>query len=368
VPKRSLRSLASLVFILASLMAGMIAWSPAAGASPVNGGQLKSGTPVAVKVKSGGVKYTFTARTNQHFTLAVTKPVTHPAGSCLQMIVTDASNSQDASPDEFNTSPTDINLTPTAAEAGKTTVTIEPDSFNCTPATSATLTLTYSTDTRGMLTAGKAASVKLKYEGENADYTFGGVVNRHVTVAVTNPLTSPSQSCLQIAAYNTSNFAYASTEFNTSPTDINFTPTVTGIITVVVSPDGFNCTPASSSTLTLTYAPDVTGILKSGVHNDVHLKYQGQNAAYTFTAVARRSVTLSVTKPVTSPAGSCLQMVVTDASNNQDASTEFNTSPAQIKFTPTAIQAGKTTVTIEPDSFNCTPASSATLVLTYKAG
>ena len=61
-------------------------------------------------------------------------------------------------------------------------------------------------------------------------------------------------------------------------------------------------------------------------------------------------------------------MVVTVASNNQDAATEFSTSPAEIKFTPMATQAGKTTVTIEPDSFNCTPASAATLVLTYKAG
>jgi hypothetical protein len=59
-------------------------------------------------------------------------------------------------------------------------------------------------------------------------------------------------------------------------------------------------------------------MLKSGVHNDVHLKYEGQNAAYTFTAVARRSVTLSVTKPVTSPAGSCLQMVVTERFSSSD--------------------------------------------------
>jgi hypothetical protein len=61
-------------------------------------------------------------------------------------------------------------------------------------------------------------------------------------------------------------------------------------------------------------------------------------------------------------------MVVTDPSNNQDAQTEFSTSPAKITFTPTAAEAGLTTVTIEPDSSFCTPASTGTLTLTYTAG
>jgi hypothetical protein len=365
--KRSLRSLVSLLFFLPSLLFGIIAWSPAASATGAGIPQLKNGVPVAVKVTAHGARFTFPAVTNQHFTLAITKPVTRPAGSCLQMIVTDASNNQDAQT-EFSTTPADINLTPTSAEAGKTTVTIEPDSSFCTPATSATLTLVWATDVTGALTSGKTVSTDLKFEGQNADYTFAGVINHHVTVAVTNPLTSPGGSCLQVAAYNTSNAQYASSEFSTSPTDINFAPSQSGTVTVVVSPDSSFCTAASSATLSLTYAKDVGGPLKSGVPNNVDLKYEGQNAVFTFTAVAHRSVRLAVTKPVTSPAGSCLQMVVTDPSNNQDAQTEFSTSPAKITFTPTAAEAGLTTVTIEPDSSFCTPASTGTLTLTYTAG
>ena len=56
-------------------------------------------------------------------------------------------------------------------------------------------------------------------------------------------------------------------------------------------------------------------------------------------------------------------------SNSVDGSTEFSTSPANLNFTPTAAEAGKTRVTIEPDSGNlCAPASTATLTLTYTAG
>lgn len=377
MPKRSLISLGSLAVLLASLLAGMLAESPAAGAAQVTRATaltcspLKDGTPVNVKVASRGVCYTFTAVTNAHFTAAVTNPVTVPAGSCLQMIITDASNAVDAS-QEFNTSPFDLNLTPTPAQAGKTTVTIEPDSGNfCTPATSASLTLIYATDVIGTLTAAKTVNVTVPWEGQNADYTFDGVAGHHVTVQVTNPLTAPQGSCLQIAAYDPSNNRLAASEFNTAPTDINFTPSASEVITVIVSPDSGNfCTPASSSSFSLTYANDVRGTLKSGVHQPIDLKYLGQLADFTFTAVAKQRVSLAVTRPVTSPPGSCMGMSVTDASNAQDVpTTEFSTAPVTAQFTPTVAEAGKTTVTIGPDSGNfCTPANTGTLTLTYTAG
>jgi hypothetical protein len=369
----SKRSLGSLLLCLASVLAMAFAWSPVAGAAvvihagPAKGGVLQDGTPVKVKMTSSGVSYTFTAVTNEHLTLAVTEPVTSPAGSCVQIVATDSSNNVDGST-EFSTQPADFNFTPTAAEAGKTTVTIEPDGYECTAATSATMTLTYATDVTGTLTSGETITTTVPNEGQNADFTFGGVAFHHVTVAVTNPLTSPDGSCLQIAAYNTSNYAYASTEFSTSPTDINFAPSETGLVTVVVSPDGYECTPASSSTFSLTYAKDVTGTLKSGVPVKVHLKYEGQNGAYTFAAVANQEVSLAVTNPVTSPPGSCMQLAVTDPSNYEEAQTEFGTQPTTLDFTPTPAEAGKTTVTVEADGYECTPASAGRLTLTYTAG
>jgi hypothetical protein len=285
------------------------------------------------------------------------------------MTATDASNAQDASV-EISTSPTDINFTPTAAQAGRTTVTIRPDSNNgfCTPATTATLTLTYATDTTGQLTAGKAASVKLSFEGQNADYKFTGATNHHVTVVVTKPHTSPAGSCLGIAAVNASNATYASTVFSTSPTDINFAPTEKGPVTVVVFPSNDNgfCTPASSATFDLTYAPDVTGKLTAGKTIKVDLKYEGQNAVYNFTAVAHRKVSFAVKNPVTSPAGSCLGMSVVNASNFTYGSTVFSTQPTTLTVTPT--ESGPATLQVFPSSNNgfCTPASSGTFNLTYR--
>ncbi len=369
----SKRSLGSLLLCLAAVLAVAFAWSPGAGASPVIHAALakctalQDGVPVKVKMTSSGVCYTFTAVTNQHLTLAVTEPVTKPAGSCVTIAATDPSNGSDGSTD-FSTQPTDLNFTPTQAEAGKTTVTIEPGGFDCTSATSATMTLIYATDVTGTLTSGKTVKVTVPNEGQNADFTFDGVADHHVTVAVTNPLTSPAGSCLTIAAINTSNGTDDSTDFSTSPTDINFVPPETGPITVVVSPGGFDCTPASSSMFSLTYAKDVTGTLKSGVPVNVDLKWEGQNGAYTFTTVANKAYSLAVTHPVTAPPGSCMTLAVADASNDTYASTDFSTQPATLDFTPDAAEAGKTTATIEPGGFDCTPASGGTLTLTLRAG
>ena len=111
-----------------------------AEAAPVPGGTLTSGKPVHGVVSTpDGVSYTFTAVIGKHVTLAITKPLVSPAGPSLQMHVYDSSGNDDASWVSINTSPTEIDFTPTLAEAGTTTVVISL--YNS--GTTGSFTLTY---------------------------------------------------------------------------------------------------------------------------------------------------------------------------------------------------------------------------------
>src|SRR2546425_492596 len=83
--------------------------------------------------------YTFTAVAGHHVKLAITKPHVFPAGTYLKMNVYDSSGNPDANGVVIGTSPTEIDFTPTAAEAGTTTVVISPYNFE----TTGSFTLTY---------------------------------------------------------------------------------------------------------------------------------------------------------------------------------------------------------------------------------
>ena len=96
----------------------------------------------------------------------------------------------------------------------------------------------------------------------------------------------------------------------------------------------------------------MTGTLEAGTAVNGVLKYAGQHADYTFTAVAGQHVTLAITNPVVSPSGDNLQMQVYDSSGANDASGVYiNTSPTEIDFTPTSTEAGPTKVVISPYKF-----------------
>ncbi|MGH3406695.1 MAG: hypothetical protein ACRDRJ_29965, partial [Streptosporangiaceae bacterium] len=70
--------------------------------------------------------YQVTVVAGHHVTLALTGPHASPSGARLQLNVYDSIGAQDASTDVFNTSPGDLNFTPTADEAGTTYVVISP--------------------------------------------------------------------------------------------------------------------------------------------------------------------------------------------------------------------------------------------------
>ncbi|HET9920752.1 MAG TPA: hypothetical protein VFQ30_12965 [Ktedonobacteraceae bacterium] len=325
-------------------------------------GKLTSGVATTGKIKYEGqhADYTFTAVTNQHLTLAITSPHVSPAGTALVMNVYDSSGNADANGVLIGTNSTEIDFTPTSTEAGLTTVVISPYNFG----TTGSFTLTYATDVTGTLTSGVATTGTIAYEGQHADYTFKAIVGKHVTLAITNPHVSPAGTALVMNVYNSSSNADANgVLIGTSPTEIDFTPTSTeaGTTTVVISPYNFGTT----GSFTLTYAKDVTGKLTSGVATTGKIKYEGQHADYTFTAVTGVPVTLAITNPHVSPPGTALVMNVYDSSGNADANgVLIGTSPTEIDFTPTSTEAGPTTVVISPYNFGTT----GSFTLMYTAG
>jgi hypothetical protein len=331
-------------------------------AVPVAGGTLTSGQAVAGDVAApAGIEYTFTALSGRHVTLAITNPKVSPKGEDLQMEVLNSRGFFDANRVLIGTGNTEIDFTPDPGSAGTTTVVISP--FNA-PARGS-FTLTYATDVTGALTSGVATQGTLKYQGQNADYTFTAVAGRHVTLAITNPKVSPVGEDLQMEVFNSSgDFDANRVLIGTGSTEIDFTPDAgsAGITTVVISPfDG-----SATGSFTLTYATDVTGALTSGVATIGTLKYQGQNADYTFTAVAGRHVTLAITNPKVSPVGEDLQMEVLNSSGYFDANRVFiGTGATGIDFTPDAGSAGTTTVIISP--FDSGTTGSFTLTYTVAA-
>src|SRR5205807_9602770 len=136
-------------------------------------------------------------------------------------------------------------------------------------------------------------------------------------LAITATHVSPSATYLSMNVYDSSRNPDANgVLIGTSPTEIDFTPTFTqaGTTTVVISP--YNS--GTTGSFTLTYAKDVTGSLTSGVATTGTIKYAGQHADYTFTAVVGQHVTLAITSPHVSPAGYNLQMNVYNSSGNAD--------------------------------------------------
>jgi len=363
---RARRSIARLIAVLATVLvtACLALAPPALAQGPADGGRLTAYMPVSGAVTSpDGIAYTFTAVAGQHVTLAISSPLVQPSGDALQMQVYDSSNASDAPGTYISTTPTDINFTPTAAEAGSTTVVISPYNSGAT----GSFTLTYAPDMVVPLTSGVAVTKTLQYEGQNADFTFDAVAGQHLTVAITAPLVQPSGESLQMQVYDHSGANDAGGVFiTTSPTEIDFTPTdaQAGPTTVVISPYNQDAT----GTFTITYAIDAPGpgpgSLTSGTPVNGALLYGGQHADYTFTAVADTPVSLQITNPDVSPQGDALQMQVYDRSGANDANGTFVASgPTEIDFTPTPAEAGPTTVVISPYNFEAT----GSFTLTYIA-
>ena len=278
----------TLASVAAQFSAGK-APAPAPPPAPSGRGFLASGVPVTAHVKSAaGVTYKFLAVAGQHITLAISNP--HVSAE-LAIGAFDSSGAQVANWTGFTTSPIEVDFTPNASQAGPTKVVVTP--WNGDGATGA-FTLTYAKDVTGKLVSGVARNTDIAYAGQDADYTFNAVPGQHITLAISNPHVSAE---FAVGAFDSSGAQVASwTGFTTSPIEVDFTPTTTqaGPTKVVIIPWNGD---SATGTFALTYATDVTGSLKSGVPVPVTIKFPGQDADYTFNAVAGRAVALSISNP-----------------------------------------------------------------------
>jgi hypothetical protein len=341
---------------LSSLATVAAQFSASPAPTPPKSGLLASGVPVKGHVTSGaGVTYKLLAVAGDHFALDITNPHVSSGGS-LQIQVYDSSGANDVNGVGFNTSPVEVDFTPTAAQAGITKVVISPYGGSST----GTFTLTYARDVTGEAESGVTIHTVLPFEGQDADYTFDAVTGHHLTLAITNPSVAAGAS-MQIQVYDSSGANDVNgAGFNTTPVEVDFTPTAAqaGPTTVVISDYGG----AATGSFNLTYAKDVTGQLKLGARVQGMLKWAGQDADYTFKAVPGRPVSLAITNPSVA-AGASMQIQVYDSSGANDVNgAGFNTTPVEVDFTPTAAQAGPTTVVISDYGGSAT----GSFTLTYK--
>jgi hypothetical protein len=225
-------------------------FSSSAKAGPVSGGELTSGKPVHGVVSTpDGTEYTFTAVAGKHVTMAITNAHVTPSDDGLLIQAFDSSGNPDTSQAYFGDGSTEIDFTPTAAEAGTTTVIIQPDQFG----TTGSYTITYAKDVTGKLASGISRNGTLKYEGQHADYTFTAIKGKHVTVDITGSNVTPSDDGLLIQAFDSSgNPDTSQAYFGDGSTEIDFTPTAAeaGTTTVIIQPDQFGTT--GSYTITYT--------------------------------------------------------------------------------------------------------------------
>jgi hypothetical protein len=240
-------------------------------------------------------------------------------------------------------------------------VDVYPDGYH--PTSTGTFTLTYALDVTAALTDDTPIATGTVDEGQHAAFSFPGVVGRHLTLAVTNPgVTAGGQ--MDMAVYDASGAQVGPTgSFSTGPTDINFTPGFGqgGTLTLYVFPDGYH--PATIGTFTLVYATDVTGTLNAGAAVTGATVYEGQYAAYTFTAKAAAHVTVAVTRPML-PSGGQLDLEVFDASGNPIGPVVgITTADTDWNATIPTDEGGTESVVIFPDGYH--PATIGGFTLTY---
>ena len=211
----------------------------------------------------------------------------------------------------------------------------------------------------GLLTSGVPVTGHVR-SAAGVTYKFIAVAGQHITLAISNPHVSNQ---LAIGVFDSSGAQVVGwTGFSTTPIEVDYTPNgsqagISKVEIVQSSGDG------ATGMFTLTYAKDVTGKLASGITRDLDIAYGGQNADYTFTAVAGQHLTLSVTNPHISAQ---LTIGVFDSSGAQVVGwTGFSTGPVEVDYTPNGSQTGLTTVVITQNSGD---AATGSFTLTYTAG
>lgn len=220
----------------------------------------------------------------------------------------------------------------------------------------------------GALTSGKPVPGAVS-AAAGIEYTFTAVAGKHVTVAITQADVMPYPQQLSIQAFDRKGAADTKpVDFgdNNNNVDINFTATAAeaGTTTVIVRPSTAN--PAATGSFTITYAKDVTGKLTSGKARNGAIASEGQRAEYTFTAVAGKHVTITITNADISPYPAELSIQAFDRKGKADTKPAHfgNGGSTPLSFTPTAREAGTTTIIIRPSS--AYPQATGSFTITYR--
>ena len=317
--------------------------------------KLTSGTPVKATVSKPGqqLEYTFAATVNKNVTFNVTHfdfTDNGSGGSFYLYFYEPGSSSVYASPG-FNANGY-YNFTP--PEGGTWKITLVPYSNSV-----GSMTLTFANDVPTQaLASATPVNTTIKYEGQEAGYTFTATANKNVTFNVTNFdfTNNGSAGSLYLYFYEPgSSSVYASPGFNANGY-YNFTPPQSGTWSIALVPYS-----ASVGSLTLTFANDVpTQALASGHPVSTTITYSGQEAGYTFAATENKNVTFNVTHfdfTNNGSAGSFYLYFYEPGSSSVYASPGFNAN-GYYNFTPP--QSGTWSIALVPYS-----ASVGSLTLTF---
>jgi hypothetical protein len=260
-----------------------------AQASTVAGGELTSGKPVTATISTSGqqIQYTFAATAKKNVTFNVTHfDFTDGGGPVEVFLEFYEPDSSSAFTTCDVTGNTFCNFTTPVGGTWK--VALIPYA-----ATVGSLTLTFANDVATKaLTSGTPVTTTLKFEGQEAGYTFAATAKKNVTFNVTHfhfTDNGPVEAFLDF--YEPGSSSAFNTCDVTGNTFCNFTTPVGGTWSIALVPYG-----ASVGSLTLTFANDVpTQALTPGTPVTTTLKFEGQEAGYTFAATADKSVTFKVT-------------------------------------------------------------------------
>jgi hypothetical protein len=282
-------------WILASclvLISALAVLVPAgAQASTVAVSKLVSGKPVKATISAPGrqVKFTFAAKANTNVTFNVTHFSFHDSQGAVQVTL----YFYEPGSSSAYTQCTFIGngyCNFTAPESGTWSIALVPYS-----STVGSLSLTFANDVPAVaLTSGHPVTTTLKFEGQEAGYTFAAKANKNVTFNVTHFNFHDSQGAVQVTLYffePGSNSAYTQCTF-IGNSYCNFTAPESGTWSIALVPYS-----ATVGSLALTFANDVpTVALTPRKAVTTTLKFAGQQAGYTFAAKANKNFTFDVTR------------------------------------------------------------------------
>jgi hypothetical protein len=161
------------------------------------------------------------------------------------------------------------------------------------------------------LALGSAVTTTTAFPGQNANYTFAGTLNQHITISIpTSTFNNCSFEIVNPDGTFLANVGARCDKFTTFY-DIPLLPQ-TGIYKLVVDPQGAE---TGSVTFKLNDATDVTGtITTDGTPVTIATTVPGQNAKFTFNGIAGQVIAVLLDNNAFVPAGVSMTILAPDGS------------------------------------------------------